>query len=128
MKAASLLLSLFLAAGVAQSPATWTPEFSLQVQNVSAVMPSPDGQLVAYTGYEAPPELEKAKKEKRDFRNIDVDTENHALYIVPSETDLNGKRAQRKLFDAKYHVASFDWSADSRSIAFEHWPSPFADN
>src|SRR5438552_9096615 len=46
MKSTSLLL--FLTAAVAQSPTSWTPEYSLQVQNVTAVVPSPDGQVVAY--------------------------------------------------------------------------------
>src|SRR6266581_9690982 len=46
MKSISLLL--FLTSAVAQSPTAWTPEYSLQVQNVSAVVPSPDGQVVAY--------------------------------------------------------------------------------
>src|SRR5260370_20200218 len=47
MKSTSLFLAL--TAAVAQSPTSWTPEYSLQVQNVSAVVPSPDGQVVAYT-------------------------------------------------------------------------------
>src|SRR5207249_3470596 len=176
MKAVLALLFLALAAAIAQSPTAWTPEYSLQVQNVSEVVPSPDGEVVAYaqskpkvdgehseqisqifiaradgsrrlqltrgekgasspaftqdgryvyftsarsgkmnvfrilmeggeaemvtdfngslgafkvspdrkwiafTGYEAPPDLESAKKEKRDFRTIDADPENHALH------------------------------------------------
>jgi len=222
MKTTSLLL--FLTAAVAQSPTSWTPEYSLQVQNVTAVVPSPDGQVVAYVqskpkvegehseqisqiyiarsdgsrrlqltrdekganapafspdgryvyftsarpdkmnvfrilieggeaeritdfkgtlgafkispdgkwvafaGYETPPDLEKAKKEKLDFRIIDADPENHAIHIVPAESDSNGKRIQKKLFEANYHVANFNWSPDSRYIAFEHWPGPLADN
>src|SRR5882724_565235 len=183
MKSASLFLLLALTSAVAQSPTSWTPEYSLQVQSVSAVVPSPDGQVVAYvqskpnvegehseqisqifiarsdgsrrlqltrnekgasapaftpdgryvyftsdrsgkmnvfrilieggeaemvtdfkgplgsfkispdgkwvafTGYETPPDLEKTKKEKRDFRVIDADPENHAIHIVPAESD-----------------------------------------
>jgi dipeptidyl aminopeptidase/acylaminoacyl peptidase len=224
MKAVSLFLFFCLTAAVAQPPTAWTPEYSLQVQNVSAVVPSPDGQVVAwvqskprvdgehseqisqifiaradgshrfqltrgekgasspafapdgryvyftsdrsgkmnvfrilieggeaemvtefkgsvsafkvspdgkwvaFAGYEPPPDLENAKKEKRDFRTIDADPESHALYIVPAEMDLNGKRAQKKVFEANYHVANFNWSPDSRYIAFEHWPGPLADN
>src|SRR5882724_2886761 len=60
--------------------------------SVSAFKVSPDGKWVAFTGYEPPPGLENAKKEKRDFRTIDADPENHALHIVPAEDDLNGKR------------------------------------
>src|SRR5438552_8245271 len=89
---------------------------------------SPDGKWVAFAGYETPPDLKKAKKEKMDFRNIDADPENHAIHIVPAESDSNGKRIQKKLFEATYHVANFNWSPDSRYIAFEHWPGPLADN
>jgi Tol biopolymer transport system component len=47
MKAASLLL-FSLSAAIAQPPSTWTPEYSMQVQIVSTVVPSPDGQSVAW--------------------------------------------------------------------------------
>src|SRR5438477_4008822 len=48
MQAALLFLIFLLTAAVAQPPTVWTPESSLQVQNVSAVVPSPDGQTVAW--------------------------------------------------------------------------------
>src|SRR5207245_8731869 len=56
---------------------------------------SPDGKWVAFTGYEPPPDVEKAKKEKRDFRTIDADPEHHALHIVSAEVDLNGRSSQQ---------------------------------
>jgi dipeptidyl aminopeptidase/acylaminoacyl peptidase len=89
---------------------------------------SPDGKSVAYTGYEPPADLEKARKEKRDFRVVDADPENMALYVIPAEANDDGAREAKKVFEAKYHVASFDWAPDGKSIAFEHWPSPLADN
>jgi dipeptidyl aminopeptidase/acylaminoacyl peptidase len=89
---------------------------------------SPDGRSVAYAGYEPPADLEKAHKEKRDFRIVDADPENFALYTIPAEATDEGKREAKKVFDAKYHVASFDWSPDGKKIAFEHWPAPLADN
>ena len=88
---------------------------------------SPDGKRVVFTGYEPPADEEKAKKEKRDFRVIDANPENHALYLIPAEPDAYGKREQKKLVD-KYHVAEMRWSPDSRSIAYGHWPAPLADN
>ena len=89
---------------------------------------SPDGKSVAYTGYEPPADLEKAHKEKRDFRVVGADPENFSLYLIPSDANDEGKREPKKLFDAKYHIANFDWSPDGKSIAFEHWPDPLADN
>ena len=88
---------------------------------------SPDGKMVAFTGYEPPADEEKNKKEKRDYRVIDANPENRSLYVVPAEAAEDGKRAQRKLTDGKRHVAEFSWAPDSRSIAFSHWPAPRAD-
>jgi Tol biopolymer transport system component len=89
---------------------------------------APDGKSGAYAGYEPPADLEKAHKEKRDFHVVDADPENFALYLIPAEANDEGKRDAKKAFEAKYHVASFDWSPDGKNIAFEHWPSPLADD
>jgi dipeptidyl aminopeptidase/acylaminoacyl peptidase len=89
---------------------------------------APDGKQIAFTGHETPADAEKAKKEKRDFRVVDADPDNHALWVIPAEPDAGGKRTAKRVFEAKYHVASFDWSPDGTRIAFEHWPSPLVDN
>ncbi len=89
---------------------------------------SPDGKTVAFLGHETPPDLEKAKKEKRDFRVVDSDPENMAIFTIPADPDADGKRKPKKLFDAKYHVEDMDWSPDSKAIVFEHQPTPLADN
>jgi dipeptidyl aminopeptidase/acylaminoacyl peptidase len=86
-----------------------------------------DGKIIAFTGFEPPADLKKAKKEKRDFKVLDSSPENFALYTIPADEDANGKRTQKKVFDAKYHVGSFDWSPDSKLIAFSHTPTPLAD-
>ena len=88
---------------------------------------SPDGKSVVFTGNEPPADEEKAKKEKRDMRVVDADPPNATLYLVPSEVDADGKRPQKKLLDAAYHITSFEWSPDSHDIAFEHQPTPKAD-
>ena len=41
---------------------TWTPEFSMQVQTVGAVVPSPDGQWIAYTQTKAVAEAERSEQ------------------------------------------------------------------
>jgi dipeptidyl aminopeptidase/acylaminoacyl peptidase len=89
---------------------------------------SPDGAMIAFTGYEPPSDEEKNKKEKRDWRVIDANPANMALYVIPAETDASAKRPQKKLTDGKRHVEAFDWSPDSRSIAFQHQPTPKADD
>ena len=89
---------------------------------------SPDGKFVAFVGHETSPDVEKAAKEKRDFKVIDEELENFALYVIPAETDPKGNRDRKRVFEAKYHIANFDWSPDNRTIAFERWPGPLADN
>jgi dipeptidyl aminopeptidase/acylaminoacyl peptidase len=89
---------------------------------------SPDGKTVAFTGYEPPTDEEKNKKEKRDYRVVDANPENHSIYLIPSEADAEGKRAQRKLTDGKRHVVEIAWAPDAKKIAFSHWSAPGADN
>jgi dipeptidyl aminopeptidase/acylaminoacyl peptidase len=89
---------------------------------------SPDSRSVAFTGREKDEELEKSKKEKRDFRVIDEKPETHGLWIVPAEAGPEGKREPKQVFQAEYHVRQFGWSPDSRSIAFDHWPTPGFDD
>ena len=89
---------------------------------------SPDGKTVAFTGHETPADQEKKTKEKRDWRVVDADPPNHALYVIPAEADADGKRAPKKLTDGKRHVTDLDWSPDSNAIAFTHQTSPVADD
>jgi dipeptidyl aminopeptidase/acylaminoacyl peptidase len=88
---------------------------------------SPDGKMVAATGYEPLPDQEKNKKEKRDYRVVDANPENHSIYLIPADAPPEGKRVARKLTDGKRHVVEFKWSPDSAKIAFSHWPAPGAD-
>jgi dipeptidyl aminopeptidase/acylaminoacyl peptidase len=89
---------------------------------------SPDGAAVAFTGREKDEQREKAKKEKLDFRVVDEKPENHGLWIVAAEADREGKREPKQVFQADYHVRQFDWSHDSRFLAFDHWPTPGFDD
>jgi len=95
--------------------------------SIGTLRVSPDGKWVAFTAAKEDEDEEKAKKEKRDLRVVDEKPKNHALWLIPAEPDENGKRAERKLFDATYHITSFDWARDSRTIAFCHQPEPKAD-
>jgi dipeptidyl aminopeptidase/acylaminoacyl peptidase len=58
---------LLAAAALAQPPTAWTPEFSMQVRTVGDVVPSPDGQLVAYTQTRAVAEAEKSEMDTQIF-------------------------------------------------------------
>jgi len=88
---------------------------------------SPDGKWVAFAGMEPRADEEKEKKEKRDFRVIDENPKNHGIWIVAAEPDSQGKRTPRHL-DTPGHATEFDWSPDSRAIAFAHTPTPSAED
>jgi len=88
---------------------------------------SPDGKWVAFAAAEESKEKEKAKKEKTDFQVVDEKPENHGLWLIPTEADAEDKRPPKKLAAGAFHIAQLEWSPDSRSIAFEHWPMPGAD-
>ena len=89
---------------------------------------SPDGKWLAFAGAEPPPDEEKDKKEKRDFRVIDENPRNHSLWVLPAELDIHGKRPVRRLGNITSHVHDFDWSPDAHYIAFAHTPTPGADD
>ncbi len=95
---------------------------------IGAYHASPDGKWIAFAGMEPRADEEKEKKEKRDFRVVDENPKNHSLWIVPAEPDNRGKRTPRKVCNTTDHVQDFDWSPDSRSIAFAHTPTPSADD
>jgi dipeptidyl aminopeptidase/acylaminoacyl peptidase len=96
--------------------------------NLGSFKVSPDGRTVAFTGNEPPADEDKNKKEKRDWRVVDANPANRAIYLIPAEPGADGKRPQRKLTDGKRHVEAFVWSPDSRAIAFSHQPAPDADD
>lgn len=85
---------------------------------------SPDGKVIAFTQYEPPAEIEKEKKEKRDWKVLDDRPANHALYTVPAE----GKRTVKKLHAGAYHVLAFVWAPDSRALAIQTQPTPIAND
>jgi dipeptidyl aminopeptidase/acylaminoacyl peptidase len=89
---------------------------------------SPDGKWIAFAGMEPRADEEQAKKEKRDFRVIDENPKNHSLWMIPAEADAERKRPPRKIGGIQGHVEDFDWSPDSRFIAFTHTPTPSADD
>jgi len=89
---------------------------------ITAFLPSPDGQWIAYL---RPDEAdERAKKEKTDFFVVDENFKMTRLWVVPA-----AKGEPRLLTKGDFHVDTrFDWSPDGKSIAFSHVPTPKADD
>ncbi|MBX9600853.1 MAG: S9 family peptidase [Bryobacteraceae bacterium] len=89
---------------------------------------SPDGKWVAFTGRETDSNDERAVKEKRDWKVADENPRNQSLYVTAVEPGLDGKRAWKRAASGPYNIGNFDWSPDSRRIAYETRPTPGADD
>ena len=89
---------------------------------------SPNGKWVAFAAREPDAGEDRAKREKRDLRVIDENPHNQSLWMVPVEPNAEGKRSAQKVAAGPYHVGAFDWSPDSRRIAYEARPTPDADD
>lgn len=86
---------------------------------------SPDGKHLAFSGRDEDKETEKRTKSKLDFTIVNDTPKNSTLWIVDLSGSLPAKA--EKLVDKEYHSTDFDWSPDSKKIAFVHRPRPEAD-
>src|SRR5262249_16758694 len=96
---------------------------------------APDGKAIAYTALDAPTlEEDKAAKEKNDVRVVDEHINMSPLYVVASGDLAKGKREGSLLTKPNYSVngsglrAGYDWSPDSKTIAFTHTKTPRPDD
>jgi dipeptidyl aminopeptidase/acylaminoacyl peptidase len=96
---------------------------------------SPDGRRIAFLLTDAATDdEEKAAKEKRDARVVGEDVKRIRLAVIPAEKDADGKRPLRRLTSGDTSVGNvegpghFDWSPDSKWIAFDHQPTALVDD
>ncbi len=87
---------------------------------------SPDGKTIAFvSGDAASDKEEKNKKAKEDWYYMDEEYKQNRIYIVQlNEKDSTGKNKWRKITEGNYNINSFNWSPDSKTIAFSHGLSP----
>ncbi len=77
---------------------------------------SPDGRFLAFAATEEDKDLEKRRKEKLDFRVIGEKPPRQGLWVL--ELKEVGATA-KSLMKGDFHVTSFDWSPDGKTIAVE---------
>src|SRR3954470_4091613 len=83
---------------------------------------SPDGKMVALTMSDNENDQEeKNKKAKEDWYFMDDSVKQNRLYVLwLNQKDTAGKRVQKMLTKDNYSVSDFDWSPDSKQLAFSH--------
>jgi len=86
---------------------------------------SPDSRWIVYTMRDPETKAEKnKKKEKRDVILADQEFKYNHLYVIPIAKDKDGKRTSRRLTRGDFHITSFNWSSDGKTIVFAHQPDP----
>lgn len=142
---ASILVVLFASTITAQTTATWDPEMQLKLKAVGTPRVSPDGKRILYTISEAVTTADKSEFVSQIWMaNVETKKSVQLTFGEKSSTNprwspdgnwiaftsnrkdnknnlyllsLNGGEAE-PLTDVKTAVGNFDWSSDSRSIAF----------
>ncbi|HWP83505.1 MAG TPA: S9 family peptidase [Bacteroidota bacterium] len=89
---------------------------------------SPDSKRIAYLMTDPETEQEeKEKKEKRDVQLVDGNFKYAHLYTITIEKDGKGERKTKRLTGGSFHITSFDWSPDGKTIVFAHQVNPTVD-
>ncbi len=84
---------------------------------------SPDGNRLAFTLVEPDPALERARKEKTDFRVVDPKKDNAVLYVIALGGEGRAPAPPRALTKPDRHVTEIAWSPDGATLAFVYWES-----
>jgi len=88
-----------------------------------------DSKRIAYIMNDPETEQEeKVAKEKRDMVVEDTNFKYGHLYVIPFAKDDKGTRKALRLTDGSFHVTSFCWSPDGKTIVFAHQATPLVDD
>ncbi|MFH6768484.1 S9 family peptidase [Gaetbulibacter aquiaggeris] len=100
-------------------------QITFEKNGVNSFQWSPDGKKIAFLKTdELTEEEEKIKKEKRDVIEVDKNFKYAHIYTINIEKEKDAKRKVQRLTGGDYHVNSFDWSPDGKTIVFSHKVNP----
>jgi len=100
-------------------------QFTKEKNGVGSYKWSPDGKTIVFTKRDSETEEEeKQKKEKRDVILVDKNFKYNHLYTISVKNDSNNKRKIQRLTSGEFHITSFDWSPNGKTIVFAHQTDP----
>jgi dipeptidyl aminopeptidase/acylaminoacyl peptidase len=89
---------------------------------------SPSGDRIAYVSRDPETEDEKARKrEKRDPIFVDQNFKYNHIYSVSFDPSRSDPGEATRHTEGDFHVTSFDWAPDGRTLAFSHQADPRLD-
>jgi dipeptidyl aminopeptidase/acylaminoacyl peptidase len=90
---------------------------------------SPDGKRIAFTMTDAKTEAAKERDKKYgEFEVVDAEYRMTHLHVIDVDPHAAEPAKARRLTKGDFMVGGFEWSPDSRSIAFDHRVDPNANN
>ncbi len=100
-------------------------QITFEKKGVNSFQWSPDGKKIAFLKTdELTEEEETRKKEKRDVIEVDKNYKYAHLYTTTLEKKKEEARKVQRLTKGAFHVNSFDWSPDGKTIVFSHKENP----
>ena len=86
---------------------------------------SPDGKSIAFTMTDPKSDAQKERDKKfGEFEVVDQDWRMTHLHVIDVDVNSAAPAKARRLTNGSFTVGSFNWSPDSKSIAFDHRIDP----
>ena len=100
-------------------------QITYEKNGINSFQWSPDGNQIAFLKTdEETEEEEKRKKEKSDVIEVNKNFKYSHIYTITLEKDTSMERKVQRLTNGAFHVNSFDWAPDGKTLVFSHKEDP----